>query len=135
MSRIRSRDTTPELILRKALWAAGCRYRVNWRHSEAAVRIDIASPCRKVAVFVDGCFWHGCPQHAATPSSNTAFWTRKLAANKARDIRQTDALRAAGWRVVRVWEHDIGRDGGIPQRLASLWSADSHQDELRAIAK
>lgn len=68
------------------------------------------SPARHLAVFVDGCFWHSCPQHGSQPKSNRGYWDSKLADNRARDLRQTEALRIAGWTVVRLWEHE-GRTG------------------------
>ena len=73
------------------------------------VRADFIFPKLKVAVFVDGCFWHGCPQHCNQPANHRAFWRRKLAANKERDRKVNRSLRAAGWRVVRVWEHELAR--------------------------
>ena len=74
------------------------------------VRPDFVFPKLKLAVFVDGCFWHACPKHATQPKGNAAFWKKKLAANKARDCRVNQTLRKAGWRVVRVWEHELRRD-------------------------
>lgn len=105
----RARDTSPELRLRKRLHAAGLRYRVA-----APVRVGPGRPLRpdivfgpaRVAVFVDGCFWHGCPEHASWPRRNAAFWRTKIEGNRARDSLQTQQLRAAGWEVVRVWEHE-----------------------------
>jgi DNA mismatch endonuclease (patch repair protein) len=73
------------------------------------VKVDFVFPRPKVAVFVDGCFWHGCPQHATKPRHNAAFWRKKLAGNKARDRRVTRTLRRAGWRVLRLWEHELAR--------------------------
>jgi G:T-mismatch repair DNA endonuclease (very short patch repair protein) len=67
----------------------------------------------RVAVFVDGCFWHGCPKHSTVPRGNRPFWEKKLAANKARDRLVTRTLRRAGWRVVRIWEHDLAKRPGV----------------------
>lgn len=75
------------------------------------VRPDFVFQKQRVAVFVDGCFWHGCPKHSNLPANNRAFWSRKLAANKARDRRVNRRLRKDGWRVVRIWEHDLGAHG------------------------
>mgnify|MGYP006277543925 FL=1 len=75
------------------------------------VRPDFVFPKRRVAVFVDGCFWHGCPRHGTQPKGNAAFWRRKFAANIARDRRVNRALRKAGWRVLRIWEHDLRKVG------------------------
>lgn len=117
MSRIRSRDTAPELRLRKALWHSGLRYRINFRIG--GVRCDIAFPRARLAVFVDGCFWHGCPEHYVRPRTRTQFWGKKLRENVARDRRQTLALEAAGWRVERVWEHEVHVElGSVVSRLA-----------------
>ena len=107
MSRQASRDTLPELLLRRRLHARGLRYTVH-RRPVAEVRrtADIVFSRVRVAVFVDGCFWHGCPQHATAPKTNAVWWSTKLARNVERD-RETDALLAdAGWSVVRVWEHE-----------------------------
>ena len=105
MSRIRSRDTRPEMLLRRALWSAGLRYRVHGPGLPG--RPDVVFPGRKVVVFVDGCFWHGCPLHYRTPPSPGPYWSAKLARNVGRDARDTAALETAGWRVVRVWEHEV----------------------------
>lgn len=101
------RDTAPELALRRALHAAGLRYRVGLPVPGQRRRtIDVAFTRARVAVFVDGCFWHGCPEHGTQPQSNSAWWTTKLSANQARD-RDTDRLLAeAGWTVLRIWEHE-----------------------------
>lgn len=105
MARIRAKNTRPEILLRKALWAAGIRYRL---HAQTPFgRPDIVLRPLRVAIFVDGCFWHGCPSHYARPRTRTSFWAQKLMANFERDQRQTFQLEAAGWRVFRVWEHDV----------------------------
>lgn len=105
MARIRGRDTGPELLLRRFLWSAGIRYRLATTVGSA--RPDIVFRRKRVAVFVDGCQWHGCPEHYVRPRSNTAFWLAKLATNVSRDRRQTIELERSGWRVVRIWEHDV----------------------------
>jgi DNA mismatch endonuclease (patch repair protein) len=104
MSRVGQRDTGPEMRLRRLLWASGLRYRVN--HRVEGVRVDIAFPGRRLAVFVDGCFWHCCPVHCSAPKNNASYWTNKLRENRARDERQTLALLDAGWAVIRLWEHE-----------------------------
>lgn len=103
----RGRDTGPEVQLRSALHRLGVRYRVN-RRVEDGVRttVDIAFGPAKVAVFVDGCFWHRCPQHGTAPKANGQWWSQKLAGNVARDRRNDAQLGARGWKVVRVWEHE-----------------------------
>jgi DNA mismatch endonuclease (patch repair protein) len=99
--------TTPELRLRSALHATGLRFRVDYRIQTDAgrVRPDIAFTRRKVAVFVDGCFWHGCPEHGVRPKSNTSYWDPKLRRNAERDRHNSSMLQDAGWTVVRIWEH------------------------------
>jgi len=104
MSRIRRKDTTIEISLRKELWHSGVRYRLG---SHLFGKPDLTFPQAYVAVFVDGCFWHGCPLHGGTPKSNVQFWTRKLERNKVRDIGVTETLEQMGWLVLRYWEHDI----------------------------
>jgi DNA mismatch endonuclease (patch repair protein) len=106
MQRQGRRDTKPEMDLRRALWRMGLRYRVDQSPVTGLRRRgDIVFGPSRVAVFVDGCFWHACPEHATLPKANREWWAAKLAANVKRD-RATDAeLAAAGWLVVRFWEH------------------------------
>ena len=108
MQRQKTRDTEPELAVRKLLHAAGLRYRVDVAPlPELKRRADVVFGPTRVALFIDGCFWHGCPTHGArTPKSNPAYWSEKVLRNQARD-RDTDAkLKDAGWLSVRVWEHE-----------------------------
>ena len=114
MSRIRPKDTKPELILRKALFARGLRFRLNYR--VAGYRVDIAFPSRKLAIFVDGCFWHGCPKCFKAPKSNKKYWNWKIKANVERDRRIDIEIKKAGWKIVHVWEHLI-RKGIHPKKL------------------
>lgn len=111
MQRQGRRDTAPELALRRELWRRGLRYRVDVAPlAGMRRRADIVFTRARVAVFVDGCYWHGCPLHASTPKANREWWVAKLAANVARD-RDTEArLSALGWHVVRVWEHEVAAD-------------------------
>lgn len=90
--------------MRSALHAAGLRFRLHRRIEGIAVDIVLVKPM--VAVFIDGCFWHGCPEHATYPKTNQDYWLPKLAENKERDDRQTSRLRDAGWNVIRAWEHE-----------------------------
>lgn len=103
----RRTDTKPELALRAALHALGYRYRKDFRLDlpSRRVRPDIAFTGRKVAVFVDGCFWHACPDHGSKPKSNEWYWSPKLARNVERDRAADEALAQAGWTVLRLWEH------------------------------
>lgn len=103
----RSRDTRPELALRSAVHALGLRYRVNQRPIRELRRTaDLVFRRAKVAVYLDGCWWHGCPEHLRPATANQSFWRDKLAANIRRD-RDTDAhLQAAGWVGLRIWEHE-----------------------------
>ncbi|MFV2144060.1 very short patch repair endonuclease [Isoptericola sp. G70] len=107
MSAARRRDTAAELALRRELFARGLRYRVAFPVPGQRRRtIDVAFTRAKVAIFVDGCFWHGCPEHGTTPKANSEWWSVKLTANRERD-RDTDRLLAEqGWAVVRIWEHE-----------------------------
>lgn len=104
----RSRDTAPELAVRRLLHARGLRYRVAVRPISDLRRLaDIVFTKQKVAVFIDGCFWHGCPQHGRMEfRHNEHYWPAKIAGNQRRDTTTTDQLVAAGWRVLRFWEHE-----------------------------
>jgi DNA mismatch endonuclease, patch repair protein len=108
MAAVKWTNTAPEIQLRRALHAAGLRYRINYpiRLDGRLLRPDIAFTRSRVAVFVDGCFWHCCPRHGQIPGTNTGFWTAKLEANAERDRRQNQLLTNAGWQVVRLWEHE-----------------------------
>ena len=105
MRRVGRKDTDCEIALRKALFAMGLRYRVDWSPPGSRSKIDVAFTKRRLAVFVDGCFWHGCPVHATAPKSNAGWWRQKLAANRERDLRLAKSLEDAGWRVLRFWSH------------------------------
>ncbi len=104
MKRVKQKDTAAELSLRSALHESGLRYRLH-RRVEGVV-VDVVFVASKVAIFIDGCFWHGCPLHATFPKSNQSYWLPKLAENKERDLRQSEKLRLAGWCVIRLWEHE-----------------------------
>lgn len=107
MQRQRRKDTKPELAIRSALHRAGLRYRVGFPVVGLRRRtIDIAFTRIRLAVFVDGCFWHGCPQHATWPKANAAWWEAKIAKNRERDCETDRQLEAALWTVLRVWEHE-----------------------------
>ena len=107
MKASRPRNTEPELLLRSALHRRGLRFRVH-RRPERDVRTvpDIVFGPARTVVFVDGCFWHRCPEHGNLPKANREWWAAKLEANVERDRRFTEVLRARGWTVIRVWEHE-----------------------------
>lgn len=107
MRRVRTRDTEPEVALRRILHARGLRYRVDVRPEPwLRRRADVVFRREKLAIFVDGCFWHRCPDHGTDPAANGGWWREKLDANVSRD-RDTDCrLSEAGWTVVRIWEHE-----------------------------
>lgn len=105
MARVRSTNTDAEMILRRALWRDGLRFRVTCRSLPGSP--DVAFTRWRLAIFVDGCFWHGCPIHYTSPKANSSFWQKKKARNCARDARVDSELTALGWTVLRVWEHEV----------------------------
>lgn len=104
----RRRDTRPERVIRSLLHRSGFRFRVDRRIAlpSGNVRPDVVFGTARVAVFIDGCFWHSCPIHGELPQSNREFWRTKLTRNRERDAIQNTALEEAGWQVLRVWEHE-----------------------------
>lgn len=117
-------NTLPERVLRSALHRTGLRF-VKDRRPVAVLRCtaDIVFPRERVCVFVDGCFWHGCQQHFECPKTNSEWWREKIAANKQRDTRQGALLAAAGWKVVRVWEHEVALRRAVLRVCRTLQSA------------
>lgn len=109
MSRIRAKDTKLERDFLKELSAvshrAGHRYRKHYTGLKG--KPDIAFPAKKIAVFIDGCFWHGCPQHSRVPLSNVSYWKTKLVRNKKRDKETARHAKESGWRIIRFWEHQV----------------------------
>ncbi|MAT53906.1 MAG: very short patch repair endonuclease [Saprospirales bacterium] len=106
MKRVRQKSTNAELELRRALHAKGLRYRLHLPLIKRPRRVaDIIFPRQRVAVFVDGCFWHGCPEHGTWPKKNADFWRNKIIANRERDADTNKRLEALGWKVVRIWSH------------------------------
>ena len=104
MSQIRSKNTKPEAAVRKLVWQKGYRYRIGYG---LLGNPDMVFPSYKLAVFIDGCFWHGCSQHCRMPLSNVKYWRQKISGNKKRDNRVNRQLRKKGWKVLRIWEHDV----------------------------
>jgi len=108
----RRRDTKPEKALRSELWRRGLRYRVDFKVVGGRRRVDIVFTRARVAVFVDGCFWHRCPVHATVPKANREWWEAKLSMNVDRDRATDEALLQAGWTVIRIWEHERASAAG-----------------------
>ncbi len=118
MSRQRSKDTGPELAVRRALHRQGHRYRVHIQPLKGVRReADIVFTRAKVAVFIDGCFWHRCPEHRTEPGRNAASWTVKLDRNAQRDHETDELLKQSGWIVIRVWEHEDAAEAA--ERIAA----------------
>ena len=109
----RRRDTGPELRLRSALHRRGWRFRVDLpvEVGDRRVRPDVTFTCQRVAVFVDGCFWHNCPEHGERPRANASFWDEKFRRTVERDRADTESLERSGWTVIRIWEHELAADG------------------------
>ncbi len=121
----RRRDTGPERQLRSALHELGLRFRVDAPirpSGERSVRPDVVFPRRRVAVYVDGCFWHGCPEHWTRSRTNQVYWDEKVIANRERDHRTTAALERDGWTVLRYWEHEDMR--AAARRVADVVRSD-----------
>jgi DNA mismatch endonuclease (patch repair protein) len=114
-------DTAPEVRLRSALHRAGMRFFRSRAVAagERRVTVDVVFSRHRVALFIDGCFWHGCPEHGTMPKSNVDYWTPKLRRNVERDAAVDEALRSSGWSVIRVWEHDVVGDlDAVVRRVA-----------------
>lgn len=119
MAANRGRDTTPERTLRSLLHRGGLRFRVNCPPVEGLrTRADIVFRTRRIAIYVDGCFWHGCPLHGTLPKANGILWRHKLRENVRRDERVTNALTSMNWTVVRIWEHESMKSAA--QRIMRL---------------
>lgn len=114
MASVHSKDTRPEIDFRKYLWSKGIR---NYRkHPKLPGRPDLVFPKAKLVVFIDGCFWHGCPKHLRMPKSNVEYWQSKIQGNIERDKAVTKRLRTTGYQVLRIWEHEIKEH---PERAAT----------------
>jgi DNA mismatch endonuclease (patch repair protein) len=137
MAKVKSRDTKPELLLRRILTDLGARYRLHRKDLPGSP--DVAMPGRRLAVFVHGCFWHGhdCARGSRVPKANRDYWLAKVARNKARDARNLTDLAAAGWRVETVWECQMKDRDTLKERLAMLLGETSRSasDPQRASAR
>jgi len=116
MASIRSKNTSPEIKIRKALWKAGFRYRIHYGKE----KIDVAFTKPKIALFIDGCFWHSCPLHSHVPKGNREYWEKKLKKNieraKLKDVR----LQSQGWQTIHIWEHELGETDKIVSKLSKI---------------
>ena len=107
MAKVRQKGTGAEIALRRELYRRGLRYRVDYAVMKKPRRVvDVAFPALKIAIFVDGCFWLGCPEHATWPKQNAEFWRQKIEANRLRDADTNSRLLDVGWTVLRFWEHE-----------------------------
>lgn len=107
MAKVRQKGTDAEIALRSELYRRGLRYRVGFEVLKKPRRVaDVTFPGLKIAVFVDGCFWHGCPEHATWPKRNAEFWRQKIETNRLRDADTNSRLQKIGWTVLRFWEHE-----------------------------
>lgn len=114
----KGRDTKPELLVRRLVHAAGLRYRVSAKPEKDLRRTaDLLFRPAKVAVFIDGCFWHGCPEHYTRPKANDGYWSDKVARNRERDAETTAVLTRRGWTVLRFWEHED--PAGVADRIVA----------------
>jgi len=117
MRRVKGRNTSPELKVRRMLWAMGLRYRLHRKDLPGAPDIVLAS--RRLAIFVHGCFWHGhdCARGARVPKQNRDYWTGKIGRNRSRDLASQAALEALGWTPLVIWECDLKDDAALGKRL------------------
>lgn len=107
MSNVKNKDTDIEIAFRRALWSEGLRFRLNFK---VMGKPDIVFISKKIAIFVDGCYWHGCPVHGKIPKTNEIFWREKISKTVARDASVNQALVSSGWHVLRFWQHEIKHD-------------------------
>ncbi len=123
MRRVRAKDTSCEMLLRRELHRRGLRYRL---HTKLPGKPDLVFASARVAVFVDGCFWHGCPKHFRIPATNREYWERKIARNRERDAAATASLRQEGWTVIRIWEHQTVSLGKLRTAVSRIERAVRH---------
>jgi DNA mismatch endonuclease, patch repair protein len=114
MAKVRQKGTGAEVALRRELYRLGLRYRIDYEVLRTPRRVaDVAFPGRRIAVFVDGCFWHGCPEHATWPKQNAEFWREKIEANQRRDADTNARLLSLGWTVLRFWSHETPTEAAL----------------------
>jgi len=107
MAKVRQKGTDAEVAVRRELYRSGLRYQVDFEVLKKPRRVaDIVFPALRIAIFIDGCFWHGCPNHATWPKQNAEFWRQKIEANRLRDTDTNARLRSIGWMALRFWEHE-----------------------------
>lgn len=123
MSAIHSKNTKPEITLRQALAAKKLSFETYYGRES----IDIAFPAKRLAIFVDGCFWHGCPVHSHIPESNKDYWLPKLKKNIERDAAKNEQLKIEGWQVMRIWEHELGDIDVILRKIQNALEAKNDQ--------
>ena len=115
MASIRGKDTRPEIAVRRILWRHGLRYRTHDR--TVLGKPDISNKRKRLAVFVDGCFWHGCPKCYQEPETNRDFWRSKVEGNRRRREIVRDGLKRQGFRVIEIWEHEVGRPDVVMKKV------------------
>ena len=132
MRQVKSRGTAPEMTVRRLLWRLGARYRLHRKDLPGAP--DIVLPGRKLAIFVHGCFWHGhdCPRGGRVPKQNHDYWVAKVERNRARDTANAEALRAAGWRVLILWECGLKDEQSLQTRLRAVLAAPARGGRARS---
>lgn len=122
MAKVRQKGTDAEVALRRQLYRIGLRYRIDYEVLKKPRRVaDIAFLGRRIAIFVDGCFWHGCPQHASWPKRNAELWRQKIETNRSRDEDTNERLRSLGWTVLRFWSHESPADAaGVVANMVAM---------------
>jgi DNA mismatch endonuclease (patch repair protein) len=118
MGKIRSKETKIEIDFRKLLSKKGLKYRKN--SNKYFGKPDIVFPLKKIAIFIDSCFWHGCKKHCRVPAANRRYWLKKINGNKKRDKRVSSYFKKNGWKVIRIWEHDLKNKEFIKKILNKL---------------
>lgn len=129
MSHIKNKNTKPELLLRRALWKEGLRYRLHYSHLPG--KPDLVFAGSKVVVFIDGCFWHGCPIHGALPKTNQDFWKQKIYKNIKRDREVSNTLQEKGWKVLRFWQHELKKE--LPEVVSRIRQFVKPRNEIEHI--